>query len=389
VSLPDPSLGAGYAAALAAGVVETSRAVEGIHRAVSRTAFGAVRGVPGLGLLAGAIERVHDGIAGLAYASVRHGSRGALRVAAVAAPALPPGRLSEGLRSALNGTHGDALAGAANPLAHAMGFYAGGRPLPLDPKGLRDALPEATDRVCVFVHGLCCDETAWQRRDPSGAPARSYGERLQEVAGYTPLYLRYNTGLPLVENGRALAGLLETLAEAYPLPIRSLTIVGHSMGGLVALQACIQAEAGGLPWLERVESVVGLGVPLRGSPLAQAGHAASSVLQALPYTAPLATLADARSAGVRDLRHGFSRERAPLHRPIAFRFVGATMRADAEGPLARLVGDGLVTAASALPVGWEGDVDGVVIGGLGHVGLLNDRRVYAHLARWLATPEAP
>jgi pimeloyl-ACP methyl ester carboxylesterase len=389
MSLPDPSLGAGYAAALAAGVVATSRAVEGIHRAVSRTAFGVVRRVPGVGLLAAAIEQVHDGIASVVYASVRQGTRGALRVAAVAAPALPPGRLSEGLRNALNGTHGDALAGAANPLAHTMGFYAGGSPLPLDPEGLRAALPEASDQVCVFVHGLCCDDAAWQRRDPSGAPARPYGERLQEGAGYTPLYLRYNTGLPLAENGRALACLLERLTEAYPLPIRSLALVGHSMGGLVALQACTQAEAGGLSWLERVRSVVGLGVPLRGAPLAKAGHAASTVLQVLPYTAPLAALADARSAGVRDLRLGLRQERAPLHRPIAFRFVGASMKADAEGSLARILGDGLVPAASALPLGWEGDVDGVLIGALGHMDLLNDPRVYAHLAGWLATPEAP
>jgi pimeloyl-ACP methyl ester carboxylesterase len=320
---------------------------------------------------------------------VRQVSRGALRVAAVAAPALPPGPLSEGLRSALNGTHGDALAGATNPLAHAMGFYAEGCPLPLDPEGLRAALPEATERVCVFVHGLCCDEKAWQRRDSSGRPSRPYGEQLREEAGCTPLYLRYNTGLPLAENGRALSELLETLTEAYPFPIRSLDLVGHSMGGLVALQACKQAEGGGLAWLERVRSVVGLGVPLRGAPLAQAGHAASAVLQAFPYTAPLAALAEARSVGVRDLRHGFHREVAPLHRPIAFRFVGASLRADAEASLARLLGDGLVPAASALPVGWEGDVEGVLLGSLGHMGLLTDPRVYAHLARWLATTEGP
>jgi len=362
--------------------------VEGVHRAIARTAFGSVRRVPVVGPVARVVERVHDAIAGAVYASVRHGSAGAIRLAARAAPPLPAGRLSARIRSALNGTHGDTLAQQENPLAHGMEFHTASGPLPLDPRGLSAALPAASGRLCVFVHGLCCDESAWRRRDPSGADAPPYGERLREDAGVTPLYLRYNSGLPLVDNGRALAEVLHALAQAYPTPIQEIVLVGHSMGGLVALRACADAEADGLPWLDRVTTLVGLGVPLRGSPVAKVGHAATAALLALPYTAPLGALADARSVGVRDLRQGLTLAGTPTRRPIAYRFVGASVQTDTDGLLSRFVGDGLVDIESALPVGWEGDVAGERIGGMGHFGLLNDPRVYDHLARWLTEREA-
>ena len=40
--------------------------------------------------------------------------------------------------------------------------------------------------------------------------------------GYTPFYVRYNTGLPIAESGRHLAKLLQALAAAYPLPIEEI-----------------------------------------------------------------------------------------------------------------------------------------------------------------------
>ncbi len=58
----------------------------------------------------------------------------------------------------------------------------------------------------------------------------------------TPVYLRYNTGLPVGRNGADLAWLLDDLVAAWPVPVRSIALVGHSMGGLV-VRAAFHAAA--------------------------------------------------------------------------------------------------------------------------------------------------
>jgi pimeloyl-ACP methyl ester carboxylesterase len=40
--------------------------------------------------------------------------------------------------------------------------------------------------------------------------------------------------LPISVNGRRFARLLQALATQWPVPLERLSIVGHSMGGLVA-----------------------------------------------------------------------------------------------------------------------------------------------------------
>ena len=54
-----------------------------------------------------------------------------------------------------------------------------------------------TPRLAIFVHGLFETEHAWRY---GGGPR--YGDRLP---GWTPVYVRYNTGRPISENGRELA----------------------------------------------------------------------------------------------------------------------------------------------------------------------------------------
>src|SRR5206468_2497925 len=80
---------------------------------------------------------------------------------------------------------------------------------------------------------------------------KPYGSRLR---GRTPLYVRYNTGRHVSENGASLDALLDTLPE-----VEGLAIVGHSMGGLVARSACHQGALRGAAWTRRVRHVVSLG----------------------------------------------------------------------------------------------------------------------------------
>lgn len=386
----------GYGALLEASVAGTTRRVEEMHRTIARVPFRVMRSVPVLGLVARLVERVYDAITGGVYTTVRGGSAVGIATAtwavarhaeAAASPSSGFGGRKAGLRSALNGTHGDFLAATANPLAAEMGFYAGGRHLPLTPDGLRIALPDARDRVCVFVHGICCDESAWRWGGGRGEPAVTYGERLQEALGYTPLYLRYNTGLPIADNGRALAHRMQALADAYPCGLREVVLIGHSMGGLVAHHACATATREKLSWTARTRMVITLGSPFRGSPLAKVGHFTTAALLGLPVTAPLGALADARSTGVKDLRHGLNAHETavPTGAHVAYRFISASLSPHPQGPLGRLLGDGLVPMESAAPRDLLGGTPAHV-GGIGHLDLLNEPRVYAQIARWLTEP---
>src|SRR5581483_5847116 len=149
---------------------------------------------------------------------------------------------------------GDTLARRENGLALTMALRSGGRDVVLTRAGIRQAYPHATSRVAVFIHGLCETDDAWMLGGTRHVP---YGFRLQAELGYTPVYLRYNTGLHISENGRQLARLLDRILAAWPVEVHELSLIGHSMGGLVARSAChYGAEA---PWCGQIRHVFTLG----------------------------------------------------------------------------------------------------------------------------------
>jgi len=76
-----------------------------------------------------------------------------------------------------------------------------------------------------MVHGLCLNDRHWRRDE------HDHGAALADDLGLTPLYLRYNTGLHIGDNGRDFAKMLETLLRNWPRPVEELVILGHSMGG--------------------------------------------------------------------------------------------------------------------------------------------------------------
>jgi triacylglycerol esterase/lipase EstA (alpha/beta hydrolase family) len=388
---------------LKTGFQETTRRVQEMHRAITDLSFQAQQWVPGLAGPARLVKNAHDAITDGVYAAIRQSGGGLLSVAALLeqraasgpAQAEPPSRLATGLRSALNAAVGDHLVSTANPLAITMGFYAAGHhPIPLTTDGLRAYLRDPSDRLCVLIHGLGCDEQSWQpaAKTAGEAPSPSYGERLQTDLGYTPLYLRYNTGLPIKDNGRQLARLLCDLLAAWSRPVRELVLIGHSMGGLVARGACDEAAAQDLPWLKPTRMVICLGSPHRGSPLAKLGHLATTALHLSRVTAPLGKIAAARSAGVKDLRHGLQAQEErtktlSASSGVAYRFLSANLTEDPDHPLGRILGDGLVTLGSAAVPALSDDVESVRLGGLGHMALLNEPRVYEWIRQWLAAPD--
>ncbi len=218
----------------------------------------------------------------------------------------------------LNGAVGDYLKRTGNGLAIPMELMHDGRSLSLDRAAIAEVHPAATPRLVVLVHGLMSTEIVWRMpdgvsrwgREPPQTPAscggQDYGSLLARDLGYTPFYVRYNSGLHVSENGEALDALLEQLVRVYPVPVEGLVLIGHSMGGLVIRSAThVASEAPSRRWLPLVERVFYIGTPHLGAPMERLGNVITWALRSIgnPYTQLIADLASLRSSGVKDLRY--------------------------------------------------------------------------------------
>ena len=349
--------------------VGVARIAEGVHQSV----LGSM-GVPG-GKAAGETR----GITRLVYQCVRGVTQligGGVDVLLkhlqpvldIAEQSAPESYQRAAVLAALNGVLGDRLAETNNPLATPMTLRWLGRVLsPQD----KPAATEVNSKVILFTHGLCMNELSWDLP-------------LQDL-GYTPVYLRYNSGLHTSTNGHMLAKQLEQLRALWPVPIEDLTIVAHSMGGLITRSAVHVARQGGMQWPQSLKNIVFLGTPHHGAPLERAGNWVDVILGSTPYSRPFAKLGQLRSAGITDLRFGHVLDadwagrdrfekgldrRQPLSLPegVACYTVAATT-AKQRGTLAeRLTGDGLVPLRSAL----------------GHHGAPEHRLAFAKPAQWIA-----
>ena len=291
----------------------------------------------------------------------------------------------------LNGAVGDYLVREGNGLATPMTLAFGGAPL--DPAALVRVYPTPTPRAVLLVHGLMCTESVWAHGDGRS----DYGTMLARDLGLTPLYVRYNSGRAIADNGKALAELVAQVDRAYPVPLEELVLVGHSMGGLVARSAVHVASRDGMPWVSRVKRAIYLGTPHLGVPLERAGRVVASILRAIedPYTRLVGRIADLRSDGIKDLgdanlRHedrapDGAREHGPvpLAPSIAHHFVAGSL--GHEPWLAELVGDALVPVSSAHAGGGSDAKSSArvkLLPGLGHMDLANHPQVYAHIRAW-------
>jgi pimeloyl-ACP methyl ester carboxylesterase len=133
-----------------------------------------------------------------------------------------------------------------------------------------------------------------------------YGSLLARDLGYTPLHVRYNSGLHVSESGEALDALLERLVASLPIPVEELVLIGHSMGGLVIRSACHAASTTeARRWLPLVTRAIYLGTPHLGAPLERFGNVLAWALGNVgnPYTRLVAEIVNLRSSGVKDLRY--------------------------------------------------------------------------------------
>jgi pimeloyl-ACP methyl ester carboxylesterase len=395
--------------AAAEGLTVLNSLVRGVHTGISSRVFGSI------GPAARPVACVHDAIAGAVY--------GALDVAGHRVPPALAGFAASGVAfdddlplderpgvaeaiAALNGIYGDELADRGNALATAMSVRVDGHPVELTSDAVATAFPEPTDKLAVFVHGLCQTESSWRRPPRPGADAdtdgRPYGERLREDLGFTPIDIRYNTGLHISTNGHALDELLTRLLEVWPVPVRQIALVGHSMGGLVIRSACHYGHEQDRRWCRATRQVVCLGSPHLGADLEKGVNAATWLMIRLRETRAIAELLNLRSDGIKDLRYGalldddwadaepdeFLRDRCrevPFLPQARYHFVATSAGPAAVGAL---FGDHLVRPASAAGRGRTrrlpfGDGDGLVMTGFHHFDLLNHPDIYDRLRQWL------
>lgn len=376
-----------------------TRLVETMHHTIVRTP----------GILGRHTQEPTRGITGLVYRTIQGATRlvgsGIDALIAQLTPLLDqePATSSgtrEALLAALNGVIGDHLAASANPLAIPMQLRRNGQALVLTRQGLATSIPQPGGKILLLLHGLCMNDLKWRRN------GHDHGEALAEAAGFTPLYLHYNSGQHVSTNGRAFADIMETLVQAWPVPVEKLVIIGHSMGGLVAHSACHYARLAGQTWLQHLRQLVFLGTPHHGAPLERGGNWVNVILELSPYTAALARLGKIRSAGITDLRHGsvldedwqhgdrFARSKkrtlVPLPEGAQCYAIGASIAkapGDSDKPPP---GDGLVPVRSALGqhadqrlclnipesqqwVGYD----------MHHLDLLDNPEVYQQLRKWL------
>ena len=372
--------------------------VETMHHNILRTP----------GILGESTQQPAKGITGFVYKSIRGVTRlvgGSIdAVLRQLVPLLGVGKSSaqrEAVLAALNGVLGDHLQASANPLAITMQLRRDGHALELTRKALAATIPDVTGKILLLAHGLCMTDLEWRRK------GHDHGAALAADAGFTPLYLHYNSGLHISANGRAFAEQIETLLRAWPATVEEVVIIGHSMGGLLTRSACYYGEVAGHDWLRHLSKIIFLGTPHHGAPLERGGNWVDLILDASPYTTAFARLGKIRSTGITDLRHGsmvdedwehcdrFARAQrkqthVPLPKNVTCYAIAASIAKKTGEPRKQLLGDGLVPVGSALgqrantrknltiPKSrqWVGY-------GMNHMDLLDHKQVYARIKCWL------
>ncbi|MET4075500.1 alpha/beta fold hydrolase [Hymenobacter sp. UYCo722] len=339
----------------------------------------------------------------------------------------------------LNGALGDQLAARFDPRAIQMSFRRGGYDVAVTDLGL----VETRQKTVVYIHGLMGDELIWQTGFQDAAGSRRYGPRLAEETHSRALYLRFNSGLHLSENGRELHRLLTELVETWPDAIGELVLVGHSMGGLIIRSAGYYASEMGIkneelkiksepvstpkseeeffilhssfliekaPWLAHLRSIFLIGTPNDGSWLEQNSHFTARLLERINLfpTRFLSKALNQRSNGIKDLRYSIlvdedwqdahADDLTPPRTPVPplpgvqyHILMGSWLRATRPSALREYFGDGLVGHGSARGHATFGDeatmpagsgVRTTVFSQQHHGGLLSHPEVFQYLKQW-------
>ncbi len=316
-------------------------------------------------------------------------------------------RQRDDLIAALNGVLGDYLVASKNPLHTTMSLRVGGAELKLEQTGLQTAIATPQPRILLYLHGVCMHEQQLKQQ------GHDHGLAAAATLGYSPIHVRYNTGLHIAANGEQLSQLLEQLVAEWPVPVEELVILGFGMGGLVARSACYYAQQFGHRWSQHLTKLLFIATPHHGSAVERYGASLHYLLERNRYSALFGQIARLRSAGITDLRYGtilhhdqpaFDRFEKSVQRPdsvplpanVACYALAATRSPE---PLAqaKLRGDGLVAVASALghdtkqpdqQLQIPADHQAIVYA-THHLGMIANQTAYQQILAWLKEHKSP
>ncbi|RZS39929.1 PGAP1-like protein [Limnobacter thiooxidans] len=370
--------------AVGAATLNASKPVEAVHNEITDMVYGAVREA-GRGVFSGAAWVVRQANQSLASPQVIDQALGGELmddVSHLPMPVMPNAKTDKrvsAISSAINGVFGDHLAATRNPMQVHMNLYANGQALPADAAELAARFPDAQNHLVIFLHGLCCNEDSWQMYyNPYEPATRPYGDKLQDDFPVTSLYLRYNTGRNIDSNARQFKRVLNKLVRNWPVEVKGITLVGHSMGGLVS-RAVVEALTDDDIALKRaIRDVVCLGSPHAGAPLARLAAAGEQLLDRFELSKPIGRVLGVRSRGIRDLKDGLGALQTRAGQDVTFHLVGSTIGDHTSSWLNTTVGDGLVTPDSALADN-TGKAQRVTFAQKHHMTLLNDPDVFLEL----------
>ncbi len=356
------------------------------------------------------VQHLITDIAGMAYKNIRWSTKFIGKGADMAL-----GKLSSVLgtsktkderqvtRALLNGLIGDYLVKTDNPLKIDMQFKNEGKELPLKKKKIKETSTAVTDKILLMVHGSCLSDQQWTQNN------HNHGVALAKEFNKTLLFLNYNSGRHISTNGQELTTLLEQLVKEWPVPLKEITIIAHSMGGLVTRSAVHYGQQQKQTWTKKLNKIVFLGTPHHGASLERAGNYVEVILKAIPYAKPFARLAKIRGAGVTDLRYGNlldedwqdidqhaikgdQRTHVPLPEKVASYNVAGVAVKETASKVKQRFGDNLVSTKSALGVHRKSskklnfkEENTFIVYETNHVGLLSSTKVYTQLKEWMAT----
>lgn len=368
--------------------------IQGMHRVIADRWFSAA------GPVAMPIRRLHHGVSDAVYGSVRIG--GVIAGKALEARTGQDGTTAESIQSIANGLWGDNLGPHDREIGIGMAVRDRIGGIVPATSELGESFSGATGRVVVLVHGLMETERCWagSSADPG------LFERLDVHPHLTPVAVRYNSGLRVSENGVLLSLLLDQIRSHWPVPIESISLVGHSMGGLVIRSACSVAAETDSRWIGEVDHLVTIGTPHRGSPLEKLANAAAWALGAARETRPLADFLNGRSAGIKDLRFGAIAEDDwsgddpdallrntvgdhSLTHGVEHHFVAGIVTEEPTHPVGASVGDLVVRTSSATAHNRLDPTSTAVFGRTRHATLQRDPAVVQHVMECLGAPIPP
>lgn len=372
--------------------------VEAMHRRIVHPPF----------LPSTPVQHLISGIAGVAFNGVKRGAQlvgsGTDKALGMLDSVLGETKTTtekEAVRSVLNGIVGDYLEENENPLQITMQFRTQGKTISLDSESLTKAFPNITGKILVLVHGSCMNDIQWTRKE------HNHGTALAEDLQKTPVYLHYNSGRHISTNGQDLSNLLEDLLNNWPVPVTELTVVAHSMGGLVTRSAVYYGQQENKSWASHLKKIVFLGTPHHGASLERAGNYLDVILEAIPYAKPFARLGKIRSAGVTDLRYGNlleqdrkdsdrfklqgdQRQHVALPKQVECYSIAGVVGKTKKPVSSKFAGDKLVSLKSAMGQHKNPDKNldfkeenTWIAYGSSHLDLLNNADIYSKIKEWL------